>query len=164
MLGAAAQNALPDCGSWGDNVNQPQGWDVARTVTQQRMPPDQFGGDRWWIVKNVGGRYYALVQTVYIGGRTAYQWLVCLGPKGITCWDGSRADNIDQCPKRMHRVSAGETPMQIAVQYTHNPQRFGELIAANPHKPLQHVAGMTTFASLTHGEQLKIPGHWVLPE
>jgi len=171
MLSASTQNSLPDCGSWADNVSPPQGWNTARTVTQQRWPDDQFGGKRWWVVKSVDDRYYAFIQTVYVGGRISYQWLVCTGPLSITCWDGSRAANTDQCPKRpkhmsqkSHIVSAGETPMQIAAWYTGNPHHITELIAANPHKPLQRVAGVTTFASLAHGEQLNIPKHWALPE
>lgn len=56
-----------------------------------------------------------------------------------------------------HRVSAGETPMKIAQKYGGH---MSELVAANTHKPLANVAGVTTFASLAHGESLNLPSHW----
>jgi hypothetical protein len=60
-------------------------------------------------------------------------------------------------PGWKHRVSIGETPMKIAQKYGGH---MSDLVAANPHKPLTNVSGVTTFVSLTHGESLNLPSHW----
>lgn len=56
-----------------------------------------------------------------------------------------------------HQVQLGETPMRITQRYVIDPTRFGELIAANPHKPRVIVDGTVTFRDLTVGEVLHLP-------
>lgn len=50
----------------------------------------------------------------------------------------------------------GETPMSIARALTGDPRRYGELVLANPHKPVREE----TFASLVEGEYLFLPPSW----
>ena len=51
--------------------------------------------------------------------------------------------------------------MIIAQKLTGNPRRYIELLAANPHKPIVHVRGIPTFASLGVGERLNVPSGFV---
>jgi hypothetical protein len=63
----------------------------------------------------------------------------------------------------MYEVGLGESPMSIAGALSGNPARFGELLAANPHKPLARVHGRVTFAVLVQGEFLHVPHGWDRP-
>jgi hypothetical protein len=62
-----------------------------------------------------------------------------------------------------YEVGLGESPMSIAGALSGNPARFGELLLANPHKPLAHVHGRLTFAVLIQGEFLHVPPGWDRP-
>jgi hypothetical protein len=65
---------------------------------------------------------------------------------------------------RVHKVGMGETPMQIAEKYTGDRARVGELLAANPQKPVAVVHGRQTFQSLTPDEELRVPHTWMASE
>lgn len=58
----------------------------------------------------------------------------------------------------MYVVGLGESPTSIALKFKGNR---AELLAANPHKPIVHVRGIPTFASLGVGEQLNVPSGFV---
>jgi uncharacterized membrane protein YgcG len=57
----------------------------------------------------------------------------------------------------VYEVGVGDSPARIAHRFTGNPYRYGELLAANAHKPLVYVSGAPTFAALGVGEQLALP-------
>jgi len=59
-----------------------------------------------------------------------------------------------------YRVQAGQTPMQIAVAFTGDPNRATELVRANPGKPAMWVGNILTFRSLNAGEVLNLPASW----
>jgi hypothetical protein len=61
----------------------------------------------------------------------------------------------------MYKVGLGDSPMGIAGALTGNPRRHRELLTANPHKPIVHVRGTPTFASLGVGERLALPLGWL---
>jgi len=62
----------------------------------------------------------------------------------------------------MYEVGLGDSPMSIAGHLSGNPGRYGELLAANPHKPLvRGRSGHLTFAELGVGERLKVPTGFV---
>lgn len=61
----------------------------------------------------------------------------------------------------MYEVGLGDTPMRISRKLNGNPYRYGELLAANPHKEIAHVRGVPTFKSLGVGEQLIVPSGFV---
>lgn len=64
-------------------------------------------------------------------------------------------------PVAMHIVRPGDSPMAIARVYTGNPNRFTELVGANPHKPsIIMPSGWRTFQSLWPGERLRLPIGW----
>ena len=60
----------------------------------------------------------------------------------------------------MYVVGVGESPMSIAGALSGDCNRYGELLLANPHKPLAHVHGRVTFAVLVAGEFLNVPRGW----
>lgn len=60
----------------------------------------------------------------------------------------------------MYEVGLGDSPMRIAGRLTGDRRRYRELLAANPYKPLVHISGEPTFASLGVGEQLNMPASW----
>jgi len=59
-----------------------------------------------------------------------------------------------------YEVMPGDTPAYIATKLTGDWRRFGELVAANPHKARQVAGGAHTFADLKAGEVLAVPRHW----
>lgn len=61
----------------------------------------------------------------------------------------------------MYEVGLGDSPMSIAGHLSGNAQRYTELLAANPHKPIVYVRGTPTFASLGVGEHLNVPPGFV---
>lgn len=61
----------------------------------------------------------------------------------------------------MYEVGLGDSPSSIAGYLSGNPHRYGELLAANPHKSIVHVRGAPTFQSLGVGEQLVVPSGFV---
>lgn len=61
----------------------------------------------------------------------------------------------------MYEVGLGDSPMSIARKLTGNPRQHVALLAANPHKPIVHVRGIPTFASLGVGERLNVPPGFV---
>ncbi len=61
----------------------------------------------------------------------------------------------------MYEVGLNDSPMSIARKLTGNPRQHVELLAANPHKPIVHVRGIPTFASLGVGERLNVPPGFV---
>jgi hypothetical protein len=63
----------------------------------------------------------------------------------------------------VYKVQAGDTPMLIAKRFTGDPDRFGELIAANRWKIKVVRQGVTTFFNLRAGELLRVPLAWRTP-
>jgi len=62
-----------------------------------------------------------------------------------------------------YKVGLGESPMSIAGALSGDPGRYGELLLANPHKPLARVGGRVTFVVLVAGEILNVPHGWDRP-
>jgi hypothetical protein len=60
----------------------------------------------------------------------------------------------------IYRVQLGDTPMSIATRFTGEPTRMSELVEANADRPLVTNGGWTTFASLVHGDELRLPSLW----
>ncbi|HZU83189.1 MAG TPA: hypothetical protein VE987_09745, partial [Polyangiaceae bacterium] len=59
-----------------------------------------------------------------------------------------------------YQVMAGDSPAGIARKLTGNAGRMGDLLAANPSKPVALSQGLPTFASLHVGEVLNVPRSW----
>lgn len=64
--------------------------------------------------------------------------------------------------RRLYHVRPGDTPARITATFTGSDARMRELIAANLHKRLQIVFGVTTFESLSPDEWLFLPETWAL--
>jgi len=62
---------------------------------------------------------------------------------------------------RQHRVRAGDTPVEIAIQYTGCPKCARDLVLVNPQKArVTYPNGFITFRELYNGEVLNLPNKW----
>jgi hypothetical protein len=60
-----------------------------------------------------------------------------------------------------HTVQRGQSPVDIAIEYTGCPKCTRDLVLANPHKPYAVLPnGFITFRELRVGEVLNLPNKW----